>query len=97
MVLDRVKVAIVGTGFGVGVHLPAFKSHPQFEVVALCGRNMDRTRAIAEREGIATAWDDYAKPDGVIRASSVGTAEVRTVHGLLGTPDSTSIINPDRT
>jgi predicted dehydrogenase len=61
MGLERVKVAIVGTGFGVGVHLPAFKSHPRFEVVALCGRNIGRTRAIAEREGVATAWDDYAK------------------------------------
>lgn len=32
---DKYRVGIVGAGFGVRVHLPAFSAHPKFEVVAL--------------------------------------------------------------
>jgi hypothetical protein len=35
-------------------------------------------------------------PDGVILASSVGLAEIRTVHGLLDMPAGTSNIDLDR-
>jgi predicted dehydrogenase len=37
------KVGIVGAGFGVRVHLPAYLAHPEFEVVALASpRNAER-------------------------------------------------------
>ncbi|MBV9332576.1 MAG: Gfo/Idh/MocA family oxidoreductase [Candidatus Eremiobacteraeota bacterium] len=33
--MKRYKIGIVGTGFGVRVHLPALRNHPRFEVIAL--------------------------------------------------------------
>jgi predicted dehydrogenase len=59
-VADPMRVAIIGTGFGASVHLPAFSAHPGFEVAVLCGRNLDRTRAIAERAGVSQASNDFA-------------------------------------
>ena len=36
---ERYRVAIVGSGFGVRSHLPAFAAHPRFEPVALVSPN----------------------------------------------------------
>lgn len=45
--MEKLGVAIVGAGWVAGEHLRAFSSHPQTEVVALCGRNEARTKATA--------------------------------------------------
>lgn len=59
------KVAIIGTGFGAKVHLPAFQSHNAFEVTAIAGRNPEKTRQIAEKAGIAytTNWKELLSSD----------------------------------
>jgi predicted dehydrogenase len=45
-------VVVVGTGFGCRVHVPALRA-AGFDVVALVGRDADRTARRAERSGIA--------------------------------------------
>ncbi|MDQ6933492.1 MAG: Gfo/Idh/MocA family oxidoreductase, partial [Candidatus Eremiobacteraeota bacterium] len=35
MTQHKYKVGIVGSGFGVAAHLPSYRAHPAFEVVAL--------------------------------------------------------------
>jgi predicted dehydrogenase len=72
-------VAIVGTGFGVGVHLPAFAACPDFEVVALCGARLERTQRIAEREGVPVASNDFAT---VVAREDVDLVAVSTPPGL---------------
>ncbi len=64
------KVAIIGTGFGAKVHLPAFQHHPDFEVVGIAGRNPQKTREIAEAAGIAhtTDWRDFLHGDAELIA-----------------------------
>ncbi len=52
------RVGIVGTGWG-RMHIGAFRAAGA-QVVAICGRNLDKTRGIAQREGIATATNDVA-------------------------------------
>jgi predicted dehydrogenase len=48
------KVGIVGSGFGVRVHLPAYVAHPKFEVVALASpRNAER---VAKERNIPHAF-----------------------------------------
>ncbi len=48
------KVGIVGSGFGVRAHLPAFSAHPEFEVIALASpRSAER---IAGERGIPNAF-----------------------------------------
>ena len=45
---------VVGTGFGSRVHVPALRN-AGFEVVAMVGRDPERTGRRAERLGVATA------------------------------------------
>ncbi|MFO0733536.1 MAG: Gfo/Idh/MocA family oxidoreductase [Nitrospiraceae bacterium] len=62
------RVGIIGTGdFVEACHIPELKAHPRVEIVALCGRDLQRTRLLATRHGIAEAMTDYhqlcARPD----------------------------------
>lgn len=53
------KVGIIGTGWG-RMHIGAFRAAGA-DVAVLCGRNLEKTRGIAQRENIATATDDVRK------------------------------------
>jgi predicted dehydrogenase len=48
------KVGIVGSGFGVRAHLPAFTAHPQFEVIALASPHS--AQHAAKERGIPHAF-----------------------------------------
>ena len=48
------KVGIVGAGFGVRVHLPAYVAHPEFEVVALASPN--NAERVAKERNIPHAF-----------------------------------------
>jgi len=52
------RIGIVGTGWG-RMHVGAFRAAGA-QVAALCGRDLEKTRAIAAREGIAIATNDVA-------------------------------------
>ena len=47
-----IGVALVGTGFGLKVHLPALRAHPRIEVVTVVNRDLARAEAIAQAHGI---------------------------------------------
>ncbi len=57
--MSKIKVGIVGTGFGSIVHYPGFLHHPDFEPVIMIGRNEAKTKAIAKRLNIA--WSTNMK------------------------------------
>jgi predicted dehydrogenase len=69
---------VIGTGFGTRVHVPALRASG-FDVVALVGRDLDRTRRRAERLGIPQALDDLD--------AALGRADVDAV--TIATPPST--------
>jgi predicted dehydrogenase len=69
-----IRAAVVGTGFGARVHVPALRA-AGFEVAALVGRDLERTRRRADRLGIAvacTSLDEGARVAG-IEAVTVAT------------------------
>jgi predicted dehydrogenase len=48
---------VIGTGaFAQVCHIPGLQSHPQAEVVALCGREIAKTREVAQRFDIPHAY-----------------------------------------
>jgi predicted dehydrogenase len=51
------RVGIIGAGFGVQVHLPAFPSEG-WEVAALCSRTRDKARAAADAAGVKDVHTD---------------------------------------
>ncbi|MCS6943400.1 MAG: Gfo/Idh/MocA family oxidoreductase [Geminocystis sp.] len=54
----QLKVAIIGTGFGQQVHIPAFNEHPRTRVVAVYNRSLEVARQIAAKHNIPYAFDD---------------------------------------
>src|SRR4051794_11600896 len=66
---DRpVRLALIGTGFGSQVHLPAIAHVDHTELVAICSRRQDRVDVIAARHGIPSAstdWRDVVNDPGV--------------------------------
>jgi predicted dehydrogenase len=52
-----VKIAIAGLGFGLDVHLPAFRGLRGVEVIGLLGRDPARAAEVAARSGIPVATD----------------------------------------
>ena len=57
---EKVRVGIVGTSWWADLmHLPSLKSHPQAELVAICGRNREHTEEMAKKYGIPVVFTDY--------------------------------------
>ncbi len=58
--MRKLRVGIIGTGdFVEACHIPELKAHPQVEIVALCGRDLQRTKLLADRYGIEGVMTDY--------------------------------------
>ncbi len=53
------RVAVIGTGFGAAVHIPALQYLEETEVVAVCSRRAERAKAVAARHGIAMATTEF--------------------------------------
>jgi predicted dehydrogenase len=51
------RIGIAGLGFGLDVHVPAFRGIPGVEVIGLLGRDPARAAAVAARTGLPVATD----------------------------------------
>src|SRR5205807_8210574 len=56
---EKVRVAIVGLGFGAEF-IPIYLAHPNAEMYAICRRNKAELDQCGERFGITTRYADYA-------------------------------------
>lgn len=59
--MRTVKAAVIGTGFIGPAHVEALKRLGLVEVVALCGRNPERTEQKAAALGVPRAYSDWRK------------------------------------
>ncbi len=92
-----IKHAIVGTGFGANVHLPAFQAVPGIDVVALCDNGSGSASAYG-RKGVSpySNWIkmlDIEKPDSLsvvappgVQCEIVREALRRNIHILCEKP-----------
>ena len=55
---DVFNIAIVGLGFGAEF-IPIHLAHPNLNLVAICRRNEDELKRVAERFGIKKRYVDY--------------------------------------
>ena len=72
-----VRVGIIGTSWWAdSMYMPALKTHPQAEVVAVCGRDYTRLQDFATRWEIPTTYTDYRRmvTSGDLDAVIVATA-----------------------
>lgn len=56
---SRIRVGVIGTGFGAQVHLPALAALPSFEIAALCGRDLAKVEQLADIYDIRHVFTDY--------------------------------------
>ncbi len=64
---NKLRVGVIGTGFGATVHIPAFQSE-DCEVVAVCARREEHAKEAAQKFGISNVFTDFqtlAEWDGV--------------------------------
>jgi predicted dehydrogenase len=50
--VEKIRIAVVGAGFGARIQVPGFRASGRFEVVALVGRDPDRLVRAAARCGV---------------------------------------------
>ncbi|BAQ63978.1 Gfo/Idh/MocA family protein [Geminocystis sp. NIES-3709] len=55
---NKIKIAIIGTGFGKQIHLPAFQIHPRTEVTAIYHHDLNKAKSIAQEYNIPFASDN---------------------------------------
>ena len=56
-----IGVAVVGTGFGQKVHIPAFQAHHSTKIVAVYHRDIHKAKTIAETHNISYASNNLAE------------------------------------
>jgi predicted dehydrogenase len=73
---------VVGTGFGARVHVPAFRA-AGFDVVALVGRDAQKTARRSERVGVANACTSLADALALPGVDAVSIATPPATHAAL--------------
>jgi predicted dehydrogenase len=60
--MRTLRFGVIGAGsFAAACHIPGLQSHPQAEVVAICGRRREAAEALATRFGIPSVHADAAE------------------------------------
>ncbi|MFQ5859778.1 MAG: Gfo/Idh/MocA family protein [Anaerolineae bacterium] len=57
--MEKIRVGVIGTGYGSSVHLPSYQQHHAFEVTAVCARTEESARRAAEKFDIKWWTTDY--------------------------------------
>ena len=78
--MQRLRLAIIGTGFGRSVQAVAFRRHAGFELVAIAGSDEGKTRRIADELGVAGAFGDWRRMLEDARPEVVSVATPPDLH-----------------
>jgi predicted dehydrogenase len=70
-----IRLGIVGCNFGYAVQLPAFRSDPRCEVIALAGSDAVRTTGLARAANVPKAYGDWRAlvEDDAVQAVAIAT------------------------
>ncbi len=71
----QLGVALIGTGFGLKVHLPALKAHHRTQVTAVYHHDLDKAKAIATQYYIPFASNNL---DAILQHPSVQAVSIST-------------------
>ena len=58
---SRLRIGVIGTGFGALVQIPAFRANSRAEVVAVASATPGKAKKTAESFGVPHAFDDWRK------------------------------------
>jgi predicted dehydrogenase len=66
-----IRVVVTGAGFGARIQVPGFRASGRFEVVALVGRDLERSRRVAAELGVPRAFTALGAALGAVDADAV--------------------------
>jgi predicted dehydrogenase len=76
LMTETVRVGIIGTSWwATSMHLPALASHPNAEIVALCGRDPERGQKVANDFQVPQFYTDYRE---MIREAGLDAIVINT-------------------
>jgi predicted dehydrogenase len=71
---DRLRVGVIGLRFGSQVHIPAFRSDPRCDVIALAGRDAGKAADIARALDVPSSYADWRELAAAPDVDAVGIA-----------------------
>lgn len=77
---SRLGVAVIGTGFGKMIHIPAFQHHPATKLVAVYHRDLGTAKALADQYHIPHAHNQLEKILGLPEVQAVSIATPPFLH-----------------
>lgn len=57
--MEKIRVGVIGTGFGAKVHVPVMQNHPGYEVVAVASVSRGRLEEVKEETGVDKVYDNW--------------------------------------
>lgn len=79
-----IGVAIVGTGFGQKVHIPAFQAHHKTQITAVYHRDINKAQAIAKANNIPHASDNLTEVLAIPEVQAVSISTPPFLHYAMG-------------
>ena len=55
----KIRVGIIGAGFGARVHVPIIKDHPGFEVISISSVSRSQTEDIKKETGLEKVYSHW--------------------------------------
>jgi len=81
---DKIRVGVIGTGFGAAVHIPALLQVSDFDVVAVCSRRPEHAAYVSAQYGIDIAVSEYKE---LVRNPDIDAVVIATPpylhHGMV--------------
>ena len=78
MASKKVRVAIVGLGFGAEF-IPIYQAHPDAEMYAICRRNETELNACGDKFGIKKRYRDLLKDKEYLDLTTYRTSDTEVV------------------
>ena len=72
--MKKLKVGIIGLGFGITSHLPAFKRNKFCNVIALCSKNSKKGQVLKEKNNIRYYFNNWKKMLNEVKPDVVSIA-----------------------
>lgn len=57
--MKKIRVGVIGGGFGAKVHVPMMQSHPGYEVVSISSVSRGKTEQIRQETGVENVYDNW--------------------------------------
>lgn len=80
MTASPIRIALTGAGFGARIQVPGFRRSGRFEVVALVGRDLERTRRVATELDVSHAFDSLAAALAAVECDAVSISAPPAAH-----------------